>query len=175
MNNQLQFGKITLRPLEPGDIDLLYNWENDLALWELSNTKAPYSKHILAQYLMEAAKDIYEAKQLRLIIQDERLTAVGMIDLFDFDPYHQRAGVGILIHNTEQRRKGYASNALHSICNYAQEILGLKQLYANILDDNISSVQLFKNCGFVKTGTKKNWVKTQTTWKDESFYQKIFE
>ena len=99
MKEQLHYGKIKLRPLEPADIDLLYQWENDLSIWEISNTKTPFSKHVLAQYIVEAAKDIYETKQLRLIIQNENLEAVGAIDLFDFDPYHLRAGVGVLIHS----------------------------------------------------------------------------
>ena len=77
MNDRLKQGNITLRPLEPGDIDLLYEWENNMAIWELSNTKTPFSRHILAQYLVEAAKDIYETKQLRLIIQNEKEEAVG--------------------------------------------------------------------------------------------------
>jgi len=173
MNKQLQFGKITLRPLEPGDIDLLYKWENNLDIWEISNTKTPFSRHILAQYLMEAAKDIYETKQLRLIIQNENLEAVGAVDLFDFDPYHQRAGVGILIHNKADRNKGYASDALQALSNYALEILGLKQLYANITTDNTNSIQLFEKCGFQKSGVKKDWIKTLTGWKDEILFQKI--
>lgn len=173
MNNQLQYGKITLRPLEPTDIELLYQWENNLEIWEVSNTKTPFSKHILAHYLMEAAKDIYETKQLRLIIQNENSEAVGAIDLFDFEPYHQRAGVGILIHNKQDRNKGYASDALQAFSVYAFEVLGLKQLYANITLDNQNSIQLFEKLGFEKAGVKKDWIKTLSGWKDEAFFQKI--
>lgn len=175
MNNQLQYGKITLRPLEPSDIDLLYQWENNLEVWEISNTKTPFSRHILAQYLMEAAKDIYETKQLRLIIQNGNLEAVGAVDLFDFEPYHQRAGVGILIHNKNDRNKGYASDALHALSNYSLEVLGLKQLYANITADNTNSIQLFKKVGFQKSGIKKDWRKALTGWKDEILFQKILD
>uniref|UniRef100_UPI0032180E99 GNAT family N-acetyltransferase n=1 Tax=uncultured Draconibacterium sp. TaxID=1573823 RepID=UPI0032180E99 len=173
MNNQLQYGKITLRPLEPTDIDLLYKWENNLEIWEVSNTKAPFSRHILAQYLMEAAKDIYETKQLRLIIQNENLEAVGAVDIFDFEPYHQRAGVGILIHDKAYRNKGYATDALHALSDYALEVLGLKQLYANITADNTNSIQLFEKVGFVKSGVKKDWIKTLSGWKDEIIFQKM--
>jgi hypothetical protein len=38
----------------------------------------------------------YEAKQLRLAIcQDEDFPVVGLIDLFDFDPKNNRAGIGL--------------------------------------------------------------------------------
>lgn len=174
MNHQLSFGKISLRPLEPSDIELLYLWENNLEIWEVSNTKAPFSKHILAQYILESAKDIYETKQLRLIIQNEKMEAVGAVDLFDFEPYHLRAGVGILIHNKTDRNKGYASNALQALSNYAFEIIGLKQLYANISTDNINSIKLFENSGFQEVGVKVDWIRSTTGWKNEIMLQKIF-
>jgi diamine N-acetyltransferase len=173
MNNQLKYGKITLRPLEPNDMELLYQWENNLEIWEVSNTKAPFSKHILARYILESAKDIYETKQLRLIIQNENEEAVGAVDLFDFEPYHLRAGVGILIHQKSDRNKGYASDALQSLSNYALETLGLRQLYANITADNTNSIQLFEKSGFEKSGVKKNWIKSIAGWKDEILFQKM--
>ena len=173
MNNQLKYGKISLRPIEPEDIKLLYQWENNLEIWEVSNTKTPFSKHILALYILESAKDIYETKQLRLIIQNEKMEAVGAIDLFDFEPFHLRAGVGVLIHNNTDKNKGYASDALKALSYYSFEILGLKQLYANIATDNINSIKLFENSGFVQVGIKKNWLKTTTGWKNEILFQKI--
>jgi len=171
--NKLAFGKITLRALEPEDIELLYQWENNTEIWDVSNTKIPFSKYILAQYLKESAKDIYETKQLRLVIQNENSEPVGAVDLFDFDPYHLRAGVGILIHKKENRNLGYASDALSALSEYALQVLGLKQLYANISDDNQASIQLFEKAGFKKSGIKKFWLKTTTGWKDEILFQKI--
>ncbi len=173
MNEHLTYGKVNLRPLEPDDIDLLYHWENSMEIWEVSNTKTPFSRHILAQYIAESAKDIYTTKQLRLIIQNDSHEAVGAIDLFDFEPYHLRSGVGILIHNTKDRKLGYASDALMALSGYALEVLGLKQLYANIAEDNKESLQLFSKTGFLQAGVKKDWIKTINDWKDEILFQKI--
>ena len=44
MNDLLTYGNISLRPLEPEDIELLYRWENDIEVWTVSNKKPPYSK-----------------------------------------------------------------------------------------------------------------------------------
>lgn len=169
----ISYGKITLRALEPDDIELLYQWENDMEIWDVSNTKTPFSKYILAKYLCDSAKDIYETQQLRLIIQNEDMMPVGAVDLFDFDPYHLRAGVGILIHKKEHRNIGYANDTLQAMSEYALNILGLKQLYANIADDNTASILLFEKAGFEKTGVKKSWLKTVNGWKNEVLYQKI--
>jgi diamine N-acetyltransferase len=171
MNNLLTYGKITLRPLEPEDIELLYQWENNMEIWKVSNTRTPFSKYILAEYIKESAKDIYETKQLRLIILNKKNEPVGAVDLFDFDPYHMRAGIGILIHNKENRNHGYGCDALKAIFGYAVEALGLKQLYANISLKNEVSIHLFEKAGFIKSGIKKNWLKTPTGWEDEIFMQ----
>ena len=172
-SNQLEFGKVRLRALEPDDIDLLYRWENDAEIWEVSNTLEPFSKHILATYIKESKHDIYESKQLRLVIETLPGKAVGAVDLFDFDPFHFRAGIGILIHDKKDRKLGYASDALQLLCNFAANHLRLHQLYANITVDNLASIQLFKKNGFELTGTKKDWRRTINGWKTELFFQKI--
>ncbi len=173
MNNSLQYGHIILRALEPDDIDLLFSWENNTGIWQVSNTHAPFSKHILAKYIKDSSGDIYESKQLRLIIENEKKKPVGSIDLFDIDPYHQRAGIGILIHNTEERRKGYASDALKAISDYCLNFIGLRQLYANIQVSNEASLHLFKKAGFEISGVKKDWLRTLSGWEDELLLQKF--
>jgi len=159
--------------LEPEDLSLLYKWENNTSIWQVSNTLAPFSRYILKQYIEESHRDIYETKQLRLIIQNEKLEPVGAIDLFDFDPFHQRAGIGILIYANEDRKKGYATDTLHLMCNYAKETLGLYQVYANVAANNPVSVGLFEKCGFHLSGIKQGWLKIKSERIDEFLYQKI--
>lgn len=170
---KLELGKIRFRALEPDDIDLLYEWENDAEIWEVSNTFEPFSKYILAKYIRESQRDIYEAKEMRLIIETPDRIAVGAIDLFDFDPFHFRAGVGILIHNKKDRKLGYATDALQLLCDYAKDYLRLHQLYANITEDNLASIHLFNQNGFELCGTKKDWRRTKDGWKTELMFQKI--
>ncbi|MDP4226269.1 MAG: GNAT family N-acetyltransferase, partial [Bacteroidota bacterium] len=39
---------VRLRALEPSDVEILYNWENDTSVWQISGTLSPFSKKILA-------------------------------------------------------------------------------------------------------------------------------
>ena len=72
----------------------------------------------MKRYLENAHQDIYESKQLRLmIVEREREQPVGMIDIFDFNPQHQRAGIGIVIKETYQG-KGYAFEVLQIFIDY---------------------------------------------------------
>jgi len=162
---------IHLRALELEDLDFLFTVENDVSFWEVSSTQSPYSKHVLQQYLANAHQDIYEAKQLRLIIADNKTNKnLGIIDLFDFNPQHKRAGIGILIIEDEQH-KGYASEALALLIDYSFKRLNLHQIFANISADNEHSIQLFKKHHFAKIGVKKEWIYSQGNFKDEVLFQ----
>ncbi len=178
MENSLQSAHIRLRAIEPSDIDLLYSWENNMEIWAVSNTLAPFCKYVLKKYIESAHLDIYEIKQLRLIIEAKdqsalMYTAVGAIDLFDFDPFHGRAGIGILIHNAEERNKGYASESLRLLTKYAFETLQLHQLYCNIAASNTPSIQIFQKAGFKIIGIKEQWLKSKNGWMDELMLQLI--
>ena len=158
--NLLENNIIRLRAPEPEDLDKLYLWENDPALWEMGSTLSPYSRYILKQYIADAGNDIYERKQLRLIIElKETDTAIGTVDLYDFDPHHRRAGVGILI-DTAHQKKGYAKSALNLLIGYAFSFLKLHQLYAFIPITNTRSLRLFEQCDFETTGLFKDWLLT---------------
>lgn len=165
---------IYLRALEPEDLEFIYAIENNESVWEVSNTQTPYSRFLIRQYLENAHQDIYEAKQLRLAIcLSDTFEAIGLIDLFDFDPKNNRAGVGIVISNESNRNSGIGSEALQLVINYAFNQLQLHQLYANIGSDNEISKQLFTKFGFQKIGTKKDWIKVDNIFKDEILFQLI--
>ncbi len=163
--------ELVLRALEPEDIDLLYQWENNMEIWEVSNTLTPFSRYQLKKYIEQAQLDVFQTKQLRLIIELQTShTVIGMIDLFDFDGFHQRAGVGINIHQ-DHRQRGYAFEALQLFAEYCFNNLGLNQLYANISVKNKSSIALFEKADFKLVGIKKQWQKTKEGFVDECLYQ----
>ena len=164
---------IKLRALETGDLDLLFSVENDPQFWEVSNTLAPYSRQLLGQYLKNAHQDIFEAKQLRLVITEKKdSTVLGLLDLFDFNPQHNRAGIGILILKKYQQ-KGYAVNALEVFIRYAFEHLDIHQLYANIPVSNEKSLHLFHKLNFIEVGIQKGWIKVKGKFQDVALLQLI--
>jgi diamine N-acetyltransferase len=174
----LEGAHIHLRAMEPTDLENLYLWENDPENWFVSQTRTPYSKHALKQFIEDSQKDIYEIKQLRFMIilnaeDNDENTPVGAIDLFDFDPYHRRAGIGILVARKEYRRKGIASEALSLLIHYSFNLLGLHQLYCNVAKGNDASFKLFIKSGFKVTGEKKDWLRGTGSWTDEYLLQLI--
>ncbi|MGX7666924.1 GNAT family N-acetyltransferase [Flavobacterium pedocola] len=170
----LKGNTIHLRALEPEDLEFVHAIENDETIWEMSNTQTPYSRFLIRQYLENAHQDIYEAKQLRLAIcKNETAEVVGLIDLFDFDPRNQRAGIGIVIQKPEHRNQGIGREALDLLIKFSFTQLQLHQLYANIGTENVASINLFTNFGFQCVGIKKDWIRFRNRYTDEGLYQLI--
>ena len=158
MAKLLENNTIRLRALEPEDIETLYAWENDTELWQLGASIAPFSRFVIKEYLIDSKQDIYQNKQLRLMIElKESGRAIGTIDLYDFEPLHRRAGIGILI-DKKFRHQGFGLQTLALIKEYCFGFLKMNQLYAFIPEKNKNSITLFEKAAFHQSGVLKEWL-----------------
>lgn len=172
---------MTLRALEPSDLDALYELENDETVWASSNTHAPYSRYALSQFIATTQNNIYQDGQLRLVAsmnKDEMLpfeVTLGMVDLFNFDPQHARAEVGIGL-LPSFRGQGKSREVLTLLIDYVRRHLRLHQLYAYVAVDNLPAVKLFRSCDFVECGQLKHWIaKGADSYTDALVLQYIYK
>lgn len=162
-----------LRALEPEDLDAMYGWENDTEIWRASGTVAPFSRHVLSRLIDEQQFDIYATRQMRLVVECKTSgEAVGAVDLFEFDPHHRRAGVGIVI-APPYRQRGFALDALLTLEGYAREVLHLHQLWCSVAADNEASLRLFASAGYEECGRRRDWILTTDGGLDEVLMQNI--
>lgn len=149
---------INLRAIEPEDLDCLYSVENDRQLWDVGITNVPYSRYLLHEYLEQSSCDIYTDRQVRLIIDDvDKKESVGIVDLMNFDPRHQRAELGIVIKN-RYRHQGYATATIGKIIEYARTIIHLHQIYAIVDSENTIAQRLFSKMGFSAISELQDWL-----------------
>ena len=167
----LSIMNLKLRALEPNDLELVYEVENDKSLWVYSNTSSPFSRHTLKKFIENSHLDIIEHKQLRLVIADDE-QSYGFIDLYDYDFINRRVGLGIIIFK-KYRSKGIGLSSLQLTENYLLEHVPIHQVYANISSTNKESISLFKKSGFVNIGLKKDWIFYNNKFNDELLFKKI--
>ncbi len=138
----------TLRGVVSKDIDTLLLWENDPQV-RCAGTpeKERFTREDMEQFVRNQSHPIAETGQLRFMMEVGG-RAVGAIDLYDYDG--ASAGVGILVYGRADRRKGYATDALHTLIGYARS-LGMTLLRAEVAPDNTASLRLFERAGFVRT------------------------
>lgn len=163
-------GPIFLRAVEPTDADLIHLWENDPEVWPLSGSVHPYSRRAINDFISTSHHDIYIDRQLRLMAFDAKGQTIGTIDLFDFCPVNQRAGVGILIDRI-RRGQGLAVELLNSLSTMAFENLALRQLYCHIAIDNLPSLRAFSKAGYTRVGTCKAWMRRGNSFVDAEYMQ----
>lgn len=168
----LESKNIRLRALEPEDLEVLYRWENDSSLWIAGNTRTPYSKFQLREYIAQAKNDIYSDGALRLMMVDKISgNTVGTVDLFDFDIHHSRVALGLFVAE-EFQGKGFASQSLKLVEDYVFNFLKINQLYVQIAENNFASRKLFEN-NYELNGYLKNWVKTPDGFDNILTFQKF--
>ncbi len=153
--------KIKLRAMEPSDLDLMYDWENNQDIKRAGDSLQYYSKQVIEEFIDRREEDIYQSGQMRLVIvlESDEKEALGYIDLYDFDAHNRKAAVGILIGKVENRRKGYANEALELLKKFAFDRLLLNQLYCFIEYSNKESIDLFVKSGFSKNAVLQKWIK----------------
>lgn len=167
--------RITLRALEPTDLEIIHKWENDTDLWAVGGTIAPLSRHQVWEYLQNYTANIFEQGQLRLMIVLNKTNAnVGLFDIFDFDAFHRHAFLGMLI-DTEYANQGIGQDALKVAMNYLQNFIGLHQVAVHIPVNNEPCLKLFEKNNFERTGILKDWLRTGDTYIDVIVMQYIFK
>jgi len=148
--------KILLRAIEFRDNDMLLAIINDTDTeYMLGGWSFPISSLQQEEWLKN-----YKQTQntLRCIIQDKKLNkALGMVTLTDIDSKNGNAEIHIkLAIGDEFRNKGYGSEAINLMVNYAFNELRLNLVYAKVNEYNISSQKMFLKCGFTNEGILKH-------------------
>jgi diamine N-acetyltransferase len=161
---------VELRAMEPEDLDTLYKIENDKEMWNVSTTNVPYSKYVLHQYIANATNDIYTDKQVRMIAIDDRGETVGIVDLVNFSPQHQRAELGIVVLK-ERQKQGFGKAIITKIIEYCRNVIHLHQIYGIVASDNISSIKLFNDLNFSEVVRLPHWLYDGKAYKDAIMMQ----
>lgn len=163
---------IRLRAPEPEDLELLYEWENLTQYWETGNSRQPWSRYALKQYISDCHRDLYETRQLRLMmVANETAEVVGTVDLFDFDLHHSRIALGLFVAPGYKGKK-YASAALHLTEAYVFDFLKISQLYCHIAASNTASIRMFTKENFDAV-VMRNWIRTHDGFEDIVLFQQF--
>ncbi len=154
--------------MEPTDAALIYDIENDTALWDDTAAPTPYSRAVIERYIASDPHDLYADGELRLIAEraDDR-EAVGIVDLTHFSPRDGRAEVSIAI-AAAFRRQGLGRAALAALEDMAGKYFGIRLLFAQVAGaqsdrtfyKNEASRALFLSADYKHVATLPQWRQT---------------
>ncbi len=144
--------KIILRAICNKDSQLLLDLIND-----------PDTEKMLGGYSFPVSAEGQEkwianlsnrADLLRCIVacKGDENTGLGTVILSDIDYKNGTAQIHIKLAKDIGRGKGYGTDAVNTMVNYAFNELRLNCIYADVLEYNTPSQNLFKKCGFQQDG-----------------------
>ena len=161
--------KVILRAMEPEDSDLIKDMFNDPEMENLVIGWAfPVSNYAQHQWL---AKNYGDQLNFRFVIETKQDGPVGIATLTGIDWKNRRATHGIKLSNyIERSEKGIGTDAVMAIMRYAFDELGLNRIDGSYFDFNKASENLYKKCGWVDEGVRREYVYKNGKFRDLTIF-----
>lgn len=116
-----------------------------------------------------------DSTDFRFVIETKEDGPVGIATLTNIDWKNRRASHGIKLCSKEKRCKGIGTDSVMAIMRYAFDELQLHRLDGSWFTDNIPSQNLYKKCGWVEEGIRKDYIYKHGTYKDLVFVRILAE
>ena len=153
--------RLILRALEKTDLSANYvNWLNDHQVNMYLETRfCPQSLDSITSY-WETHRNDPNSPWFAICLSDNK-KHIGNIKLGPINWIHRRADISLMIGDSSQWGKGYASESISVLTGWAFQELGLYKLSAGIYSGNVGSRRAFEKSGYVLEGTLKDEVYSQ--------------
>lgn len=143
--------KIRIRALEKRDLDEIMKWVNDYEVTRtLTSFLYPTSREQEEKWL-EKAIEPNERNKI-FVIETKKGEYLGNIGFHNIDWKNRNVEVGIVIGKKKYWNKGYGTDAMMTILNFAFNRMNLHKVYLRVYNYNKRGVRSYQKCGFKKEG-----------------------
>lgn len=148
--------KVILRAMEKTDCEMIREMFNDPVMenlvvgWAFPVSQFAQEKWFEAHY--------GDQSTFRFVVETKEDGPVGIATLADIDWKNRRARHGIKLSSKERQTKGIGTDTVMAIMRYAFDELGLHRLEGSWFDTNIASVKLYKKCGWIEEGVRREYI-----------------
>ena len=155
-----------LSPINKDDVEIYTEWLNDK---EVSGYLGNYSSTISLKYEQEFLDKMALSGHNFAIVLLQNDKIIGNISLFDINHINRNATVGIFIGDSENRSKGYGSEALKLIVNYGFKTLNLHNIMLTVHSDNPRGIACYQKVGFNEFGRRR-----ESNYKDGHYVDQVY-
>lgn len=151
--------RVYLRRLNVGDVSAEYlEWMNAPQINRyLESRFYEHTTDSLIAFVTAMADDPYNLFTGIFLKEGDR--HIGNIKLGPINPYHGHADIGLLVGDRDCWGKGYASEAIGILTDFAFDRVGLHRCTAGAYADNEGSSRAFEKCGYAREGIlRSHWL-----------------
>ena len=148
------WASLKLTPLEDGDVDSLYVWQNEPSIRDLTmGFRFPVQKDAVREWLKNLRERNGKSSVAFAVRHKEEL--VGVLQLHSIDQYQRKAQLGVYIGDENKRGAGIGYMSCCLMIDYAFNGLGLRRIGLEVVSINSAAIQLYESLGFKKEGCKR--------------------
>jgi RimJ/RimL family protein N-acetyltransferase len=155
--------RVTLRLLEPGDLGLTREWRNQdhIRRWFFHPDVVSSEQHEawFARYRERDDDFVFVIEETR-----DLRRPVGQVSLYGVDWERGRAEYGrLMVGDPDAAGRGLAREATQVLLDWALGPLGLREVYLEVMADNLPAIAVYRACGFSETGGEDGVVRMART------------
>ncbi len=164
---------ICFKPISINDVEAIHSYASNPDVsrfigWKLMNTLEETTELVETMLKREIAGTHLYAS---VVIKNTQ-TIIGTVMVFDFDKITNQAEVGYVFHQ-DYWGKGYGTQCLSLISDFAFDILKLHKLHASVTDANIGSARMLEKNNFELEGRLKDHYYVDNKYYDALLFGKI--
>lgn len=145
---------VYLRPATHKDVANTYHWFLASDPATQSCKPHPFSTPTEAAERYQKSEPTIE-RQLFVIVRRKDNATVGVIRFFNFNMLNRSTELGLLV-DPDERKNGYALEAIHLLTRYLIKTRDLNKVYAQTSSLNKGAVALLERAGFKRDGTLRH-------------------
>ena len=149
---------VRLRSVELSDVEELAKGWNNLELRNLVGAASlgPTSRGEEEEWIKNTWKERQERRSFVFAIEEtSNKKLLGTVSLFNCDWINRSATLGIAIYGSENWGKGYGSEAIRLVLDFAFKNLNFNRVELETFDFNERAQRCFRKVGFKEIGRKR--------------------
>ncbi|MBI5931572.1 MAG: GNAT family N-acetyltransferase [Chloroflexi bacterium] len=161
----IQGQKIVLRPYQDGDAEIILESSNNPTIRRLTATFATFTLEQTQQYV---ARFAHATDRVGFIIaHPTTLEALGEIVILNIDADSRSANIRVSLFYEADFNKGYGSEAMRLMVDYAFQTLKLHRLGLDVLSLNPRAFHVYEKVGFKREGILRDVLFYEGQYHDE--------
>jgi RimJ/RimL family protein N-acetyltransferase len=145
---------VYLRPLNRGDLDCIMKWSNDPEIRGLIGEVKPMSWEKAEEFYVKVNNDDQRVWFIIALKKNDRI--IGEAGLLRMYPAWRTTDLSIIIGESEEWGKGYGTEAINLLLEYAFGYLNFHRVAVGVVGFNEEALQFYEKVGFTREGIQRD-------------------
>lgn len=143
---------VYLSPINPEDYEKCTVWMNDFETTDYIGRSSQLMTFCSEkEWLEKNSNNAYIFAIVTLSVDK----FIGTMEIADIDTIRRTGTLGIFIGDKEARSKGYGSEAINLLLDFAFNYLNLHNINLTVFDFNKRAISCYEKCGFKECGRRR--------------------